>query len=268
MSQIPDSHMHTSDSPDADRDATLDAYIKEAEKRGLSSLTFTDHCDIGSPNPLFAEIPDFITQKKRLITLQQSTDVSLNLGVEIGYQPSAQSSIQSLLTSIPFDTVLLSVHYVDGLDPYDQSLFDAYGIKKALTRYYETMCDAVASVPDFDILAHIDYPFRYIQSPDFDALKRHLAPLLNRIFNTLIKQDKVLEVNTAPYRKDYAINAPVHFIYDQYFKAGGRAVSIGSDAHAVGDLKAGFSEAIDFLKSIGFHDVITFNQSVKHRISI
>ena len=51
-----DAHIHTKYSPDADQNATFNAYIAKAEELGIKELIFTDHLDLDPAHPLF-EIP-------------------------------------------------------------------------------------------------------------------------------------------------------------------------------------------------------------------
>ena len=250
-----ESHCHTIHSPDASREATLEAYIKTAEKKGMTHLTFTDHVDYEAKAKIFDQIPDFTAVKQSIDSLQKTTPVTLQMGVELGYQPQVLDQMNTLVNTHPFDQVILSIHYVRGLDPYDGSLFEGRSKEAALTLYLEAVLEAVESFDDFHILAHIDYVFRYLEGGFNELNLTAFTPLLDAIFQTLIQKNKVLEVNTAPYRKPYAVDEPVYALIEHYFALGGRLISLGSDAHHPSDLVVDFKAAATRLKAIGFEEV-------------
>ncbi len=252
-----ESHCHTIHSPDASREATLTAYVKTAENRGLTHLTFTDHVDYEAKAKIFDQIPDFTAIKQSIDSLQKTTPVTLQMGVELGYQPQVLTQMNALIAAHPFDQVILSVHYVKGFDPYDGSLFEGRSKEAALTLYFEAVLEAIEAFDDFHILAHIDYVFRYLDGGIDDLDLTAFTPLLDPIFQTLIQKKKVLEVNTAPYRKSYAVSEPFYALIAHYYALGGRLISLGSDAHHPHDLLADFKAAATRLKAIGF-ETVTF----------
>jgi histidinol-phosphatase (PHP family) len=247
-----DQHTHTVFSPDASKEATFENYLTILNQKKVKAITFTDHCDFDCPAPLFNQIPDFVSFKRRLHQAQESTDTLLQMGVELGYQPHVLEAMKQLVAAHPFDTVLLSVHYMDGLDPYGGEFFRDKTLTQSYQRYFETALEAIKTFDGFHILAHLDYIFRYSLEKT-DAV--NLTPfydVLDAIFETLITKNKVLELNTSPYRKDYQNKTPNLDIIKRYFEKGGRLISLGSDAHTPKDVGADFDQAKAFLKSTGF----------------
>lgn len=260
-----DQHCHTIYSPDASDESTFEAYIASAEKKGMTHLTFTDHVDYEANAKIFDQIPDFTAFKNTLNTVQKNTNVKLQMGVELGYQPQVLDRMKALVGAHDFDLVILSVHYVKGLDPYDGSLFKGRTVDEALTLYFDTVLEAIQAFDDFQILGHIDYVFRYLDQGIKGVNLEHFNPILDAIFQTLIKKNKVLEVNTAPYRESYAVSEPVYALIKRYYDLGGRRISLGSDAHHPDDLIADFQLAAKRLLSIGFQDTIFIeNQAHMH----
>jgi len=246
-----DQHTHTIFSPDASKDATFENYIASLNEKKLTSITFTDHCDFDCPTPLFHTIPDFYDFKRRLDEAQLNTSTLLQFGVELGYQPHIVGAMKQLVESHPFDAVLLSLHYVDGLDPYDGSFFKGRSLNEGYQRYFEEVLDAITAFDEFQILAHLDYIFRYSLEKT-DAVDITLFyPILDAIFEVLIKRQKVLELNTSPWRKDYQNTRPNLGLIQRYYEKGGRLISLGSDAHQPSDVGADFDKAIGFLKTVG-----------------
>ena len=263
-----DQHCHTIYSPDASKESTFEAYIKSAEKKGLSHLTFTDHVDYEANAKIFDQIPDFTAFENALKAVQKNTNVKLQMGVELGYQPHVLDRMNALVKAHDFGLVILSVHYVKGFDPYDGSLFKGRSLVDALKLYFETVLEAIQAFDDFQILAHIDYVFRYLDNGLEGVNFDHFSSILDAIFKTLIKKNKVLEVNTAPYRKSYAVSEPVYALIKRYYDVGGRLISLGSDAHHPNDLTADFKQAAKRLQAIGFQDTIFIENQTQEQVPL
>lgn len=256
-----DQHIHTALSPDASKRSTVEALIKHAEAQGLSAIALTDHVDLDCPTPLFHRLPDATALKRQIDSLQSQTKVAIRLGVELGYQPHVVEGMRGWVAAHPFDVVLLSVHYVDRLDPYDGSYFTGRTAFEAYDLYFKTLIEAVEVFDDFDVLTHLDYVARYAPYEDtgfvFEAHKERLTQL----FELLVRKDKILEFNTNPWRKGMTHAHPHPDILAWYFACGGRRISLGSDAHQPEHIGADFNRAKALLKSCGF----THLTSVKNR---
>lgn len=250
-----DQHTHTIYSPDASAEATLENYLQVCHQKKLTSVTFTDHLDYDCPTPIFHQIPDFLSFRRALLKAQEKTDTLLQMGVEIGFQPEVLKSMQKTVKDHPFDTVILSVHYVDRLDPYHGDFFENRTLTASYLRYFEEILTAIQSFADYQILAHLDYIFRYSLEKTDGIDLTPFFPVLDAIFETLIKQQKVLELNTSPYRKNYQNQAPHYGLMKRYYEKGGRLISLGSDAHHPHDVGADFPQATEVLKAIGFKEM-------------
>jgi histidinol-phosphatase (PHP family) len=257
-----DQHCHTILSPDAAKNATLENYIAVAEKKGVKAITFTDHLDYDALDPLFYLIPDFYSFKRVLDKTQETTSIKLYMGVELGYQKQVLEAMKSVVNAHDFNVVLLSVHYINRQDPYSGRFYQGKTLTEAYQEYFETALEAIIAFDGFQILAHLDYIFRYSPEPSDDVDITVFYPVLDTIFEALIKRQKVLELNTSPYRKSYQNKRPNEAILRRYYEKGGRLISLGSDAHNPDDLAADFDRARTLLKSIGFTALATFEHGV------
>jgi histidinol-phosphatase (PHP family) len=61
---------------------------------------------------------------------------------------------------------------------------------------------------------------------------------------------------------------PEQDILTQYYKMGGRKISIGSDAHVSKNVAVGFDKALEMIKSIGFDSYVIYKQRKAIFISI
>ena len=104
--------------------------------------------------------------------------------------------MEKWINSQDFDVINLSIHNNPLMEYYYESFFREYGIDKCLEMYFNQMMDAMLSMDDFDVLAHIDYGFKTAYNIDkdlkFSDYEHYLIPILKQ----LIKKDKALEINT------------------------------------------------------------------------
>ena len=66
--RIPDYHMHTQFSPDS-RMTQQDA-VEAAIRMGVTDLCYTEHMDLGHPNPAFDRVPRFAEMQAGIDALQ------------------------------------------------------------------------------------------------------------------------------------------------------------------------------------------------------
>ncbi len=250
-----DQHIHTTLSPDAHKSATLEAIVAQAKARGLHAVALTDHVDFDCPTPLFHRLPDPTVLRRQIAQMQPHTDVDVRLGVELGYQPHVIEDMRRWVHATPFDVVLLSVHYVDRLDPYDGTFFQGRSAFEAYDVYFKTLHEAVENVADFDVLTHLDYIARYAPYEHTGFVFGEHKARLKALFEALIAKDKILEVNTNPWRKGLPYAHPHPEILAWYKACGGKRIALGSDAHRPEHVGADFARAITLLKSLGFSHV-------------
>ena len=153
-----DSHVHTKFSPDADPKATFSQYIQKAKELGLEEIVFTDHVDFDAAHPLFQNPIDYDQYIKEFHDATKDiADITVKLGVEIGYQTHMKNRINTFLQKYPFEHVILSVHYIEQKDLYTKEFFQGKSKKEAYTIYFEKVLEAVTEMNDFTVVGHLDY---------------------------------------------------------------------------------------------------------------
>lgn len=242
-----DSHIHTHYSPDADKNATFDAYIKQAQELGLSELTFTDHVDIDAVHPLFHTPIDYDAYLTDFQNVQASSPVPIKLGVEIGYQSHVVNEINLFLTKYPFTFVILSVHYLEKKDLYTQEYFTGKTKQEAYQIYFETVLDAVNTIDDFDVIGHLDYIPRY--SPFGDYEYEEYKDIIDQILHTIIAKKKGIELNASGYQTEGRFYPKLEVV-KRYLELGGTNITFGSDAHRPEELGRHFNDVESKLKAI------------------
>ena len=78
------------------------------------------------------------------------------------------------------------------------------------------------------------------------------AQQLDAVLETLIKNDKALEVNTSGLRQLIGTTLPDENVIRRFRELGGRYVTLGSDAHRWGDVGAGIEDGLNLLLKCGF----------------
>jgi histidinol-phosphatase (PHP family) len=246
MTFIKDSHMHTNYSPDADPTATFQDYVDEARRKGIKHLVFTDHVDLDAGHPTFQIPPiDYEAYIDAFNKVRDNTkDITMTLGVEMGYQTHMKKEINAFLARYPFEFVILSIHYVNKQDLYTHEFYDDKTIKEAHTMYFEACLDAIESVDTFNVFGHLDYFTRYIDEKTYDM--SDYQPLIDKILKALIKKNKGIEINTSGFRYEDRIYPKLDLV-NRFIELGGTIITIGSDAHTKKDLASNFNKVYNLL---------------------
>lgn len=251
-----DMHTHSRNSHDSECEVL--AMAEAAEKNGLGGFAVTDHCDIE-----FCEAIDL----KSVITgsfadcekAGAETDLTILKGIEMGEAIWHRDVADEILKSFDFDVVAGSVHAVrfPGYEmPYSLIDFEKMGYagaEKYLGKYFDDMTEMI-EVCDFDVLAHLTCPLRYISGKygmNIDCGK--YDDKIERILKLIIERDIALEINTSSLLTGGGCDAtmPDKSIAQKYKAMGGYLVTLGSDAHIAGNSAKGFEAASDMLGEIG-----------------
>lgn len=262
-----DHHVHSEWSWDAPRGDMVRS-CRRAVELGLPSIAFTEHLD----HTVWRVDRDALAPDDHLWTVADGAGLvrppSLDIdgyfealdecrtsfphlrvlsGVELGEPHRHAASIRSLVAGRDFDRVLGSVHSLlgaDGTYAEPPGLFASVAPQQVLRDYLEEVVALVESAYDFQVLAHIDYPLRSWPSearpPDLDDVEDEVRQALR----ALASSGRALEVNTRlPANRR---------ILGWWRDEGGRAVSIGSDAHAPEQVARGFEAAAQVARAYGF----------------
>ena len=137
--------------------------------------------------------------------------------------------------------------------------------------YFDDYLDellVMLDVVDFDILAHLTCPLRYITgrqkiTVDLKPYEEKITKILERIIQSGI----ALEVNTSSYGLMGEF-MPGREILQQYYDMGGYLIILGSDAHVTKDAAQYLDEAKALLKEIGFKHIFYYENRCAHQITI
>ena len=247
---IYDCHMHTVNS---DGRSTIDQMCESAIQKGVSGIAITDHADMN-----FYESRDTYNRIKGAIgKIRQAQEawsdkLEVSCGVELGEYLYEPESAKKILGLTDYDQILCSVHLVPAArweKPYNRIDFANDCSEEELGQYMGMYFDLLSDTMDafdFDILAHIACPVRYMTTKHgryIDVMR--FEPQIKEILKKVIDRGIALEWNSAG----------MHFneeIFALYYSLGGRLVTLGSDAHGHEDIARGFDKFRAHLKSCGF----------------
>lgn len=163
--------------------------------------------------------------------------IEIGLGVEVGYNPECIAQILDRLGRRNWDRIGLSCHFfkVDGCDEHLNVLskskksiasIERYGSRKLLSRYFDTLKEAVRSIPA-DVLCHLDAGLRH--QPGLRLDDGHWEQI-DLLLDEVKRVGMALEINTSGY-KYRGLPFPLPEIIDL---ATEKAIplALGSDAHS------------------------------------
>jgi len=250
---IMDYHIHTKASPDATGEI-LD-YVKEARKKGLDEIGFSEHIILHyeedypyrSPEAMKSYVEEFLRAKRE-------SEVSIKLGAEIDFFPADIEKIAEFLDGYPFDYVIGSVHYLGRWSIDSPRQVYEYS-KRDILQVYEEYFGAVRKLCRsklFDILGHADLIkiFGFRPNCNFDHV-------LGETAKALAASDMCVEINTSglirPCKEMYP---SLQFL--TRLKQEGVPITFGSDAHKPNDVGRCFDQATELAKEVGYKQACTF----------
>ena len=145
--------------------------------------------------------------------------------------------------------------------------YNESNVPALLKQYFDELLDT-ASNADFDSLAHLTYPTRYIiQRTDINPELDRYSEVIDNILKALVDRDKALEINTSGLRT-IGVTMPDINIIKRFKELGGKYVTIGSDAHSVSKLGYGIEKGIEIAKTCGFDYFTVFENRQPELVQI
>ena len=256
---IIDMHTHTDNSFDGNHSPV---YMCEAAcNKGLRALAFTDHCEVDAFN---AEGERNVRQAFFEIAKAKSAFTGKLLvlnGIELGQPAYDIETAEKILASQKFDIVIGSVHNLRGReDFYYTEDFSKIDIKSTLEEYFGEIL-TMLEWGNFDILAHLTYPFRYLYARnnitvDINEYKK----LVDEILSLAAEKSISLEINAAGLRQPINRLSPEYDVVKRFKELGGKYVSVGSDAHYAQHIAVGIKDAMSAAQAAGFDCVTLFQK--------
>lgn len=261
--------MHTHSENSHDSDCPVAKMEKSERERSMAGFAVTDHADIE-----YADKVDIsaIAKKAREDISKTDSKIKILYGIEMGEAIWHRETAERLIREYDFDAVIGSVHAVrfSGYDmPYSGIDFGKMGretAKEYLSKYFSDMEEMIKTC-DFDILAHLSCPLRYINGKY--ALGIDLSEYSDRIdgiLKLIISRGIALEVNSSCVYpgNGYNVFMPEEWVIKKYLELGGYLITTGSDAHTEKNAANGFTELYALLKRLGVKN--TYYYEKRHAV--
>lgn len=250
-----DSHTHSENSPDGHHSVTF--MVETAVAKNVQGIAVTDHCDC-----------DFIEERSFMRRMQLTAldvamareafrnHVIITFGIELGEPNHDVAGSRRIMASQQYDYVLLSLHRLRGRDDFIDVDFGAMSAEKihhTLLDYFAEMMELLQLWDDFDSLAHLTIPLRYMKVKyDIDVDIRRYTRQIDAVLRHLVQHDKALEINTSGMRGKLLDTLPPAWVLGRFKELGGTKVTLGSDAHYAPDIGEGIAHAMQLLLDAGF----------------
>ena len=255
---ITDSHNHTCHFS-ADAEMSISEFLDTCVKRNIKRAVITEHYDYDYPHkeipPQTFDIAQFYDAFK--LWKKLSTDVELCLGIELGYQPHIVDKIEEISNMLPFDSIILSDHLLEGKDVYFYpECYKKYTKEELHKLYISVLTEMADRCNGYDIIGHYDYINRYSKKRNTQVLYSDCPEQFDNFFEVLISKEKSLEINTKSVyklkQKKCHNVMPDKEILLRYKEMGGKMITLGSDAHKESSVGICFEETCEYLRSLGF----------------
>jgi len=250
-------------------DGGIEEYIRHGLEIGLKEIGCSDH----SP------MPDNYDEKYRM-TMEQfqrqykpevlalrekyKGKILVKFGLEGDFYPGTEAWVQEFNESQPFDYLIGSVHYL-GTWGFDDPIFvhkyNEQDIDKVYDLYFHHIKQS-ARCRLFDIIGHCDLVKKFGHRPT-----KNMEEVLRETFKVVKEANMAVEINTSGLRK------PVKEIYpsEQILKILQEyriPLTLGSDAHAPGEVGKDFSLARQLIEKYGRGKLSLFTQRQRSEIQI
>lgn len=258
MKILTDVHTHTTFSADGIDD--IWTMLAQAKALGLTYWGISEHFDYDykvngityEGTPIAYTDSQSYFAAARLLQSQTSLPHIL-VGCEFGFtdNPNVFPLYDDIIEKYEPDFIVNSVHTQGMSDYYEPRAFGNLDKQTSYGHYLGLIRKSLDAPYRYDIVGHIGYVCR--KAPYADRIMHYseFSEQLDDILTTIIKKDKILEVNSSVKGLDTPF-LPFPEIVGRYYQLGGRMISFASDAHNAARLADGRETAMQTLKSIGF----------------
>ena len=241
---------------------TMQEMIEAARLKGFGVWGFTPHAPIGIESPCNMkedDVPLYLSQIERLRVLYP--DMKILLGMEVDYLDGARGPACKSVGGYGLDYVIGSVHFI----PNQEGLFvdidgSANRFRENLERHFGGDLDYVVRTfwrqtqamirhGGLDIVGHIDKIAQNASSvrPDIEDTEEY-RQMAEETIEMAVEKKLAIEINTKHYEK-YGRFYPNPRYWERIVRAG-VSMPINTDAHDVGGIMGGYTEAHAMFRSL------------------
>ena len=257
---LADYHVHSAYSMDGRQ--TVEEACRAAAAAGLDEICLTDHIDFGHPDPGVDGTPAMRARAEEIAAARERyPGLRVRCGLEIGDMAATRQQTRAFLSAWPLDFRLLSLHVIDGVDPYyDPSLgrpsyFAGKTRAQAYRRYAQLRLEQLRAwrPEEYDALAHFGYVCKFAPYPPQERpfLWEDAPEEVDAALRLLAQAGNALEINTSGWKQTRE-PIPSRGILRRFRELGGEFVTFGSDAHEARYVGYRLREARELARACGF----------------
>lgn len=250
--------MHTHCILSFDGNDTCDELCSSAIDKGIKTLAITDHCDIDGND--FDALKYCSEQFEETLNTKNKYKSNLEVlqGIEIGQGIYRKTLTEKVINTFDYDFILGSLHNLENMEDFYFLDYKKYDVYNLLERYFSDLLE-LCKWGAFDSLAHLTYPLRYIVAREkINVDMSKFDELIEAIFESLVKNDKALEINTSGLFMDINDTLPNIEYVKRFKKIGGKYITIGSDSHYADRIGQGIEKGYEIAVKSGFNSVTKF----------
>ena len=248
---IVDYHMHLRDSEEriAHHVDAIEPFVETAAARGVDEIGFTEHVYYFRQTRALWRLP-YQTERcvydleayVEAVLEAKARGLPVKLGLEVDYVGERQHELAAILRPYPWDYLLGSVHWIDGLavdSAPERGVWAEWPVEEVWRRYFEAVAELAAS-GHVDVLAHPDLVKIFGSRPE-----RVEYPRLEGV---------ALEISTNGRYK------PVGELYPDLalLESAGLPITLASDAHVPENVGRDFGHALELARAAGYETVTVF----------
>lgn len=188
-------------------------------------------------------------------------EIELRFGVELEYRKEWLPAYEKLLSALPFDFVLGSVHLVDGLNISGGADVDPFFLARSQDEAYEAYFREVAELVEwgeFDVVAHFDLIKRYGHRHYGHYVARRYRGLIEPILGEMARRGIGLEINTSGVFQAPGAPYPEAEILEWARQVGVEFLTLGSDSHAPDQFAGGLAEGRQLAADTGWREFTVY----------
>ncbi|XOQ44192.1 MAG: Histidinol-phosphatase [Clostridium sp.] len=264
---ISDFHMHTDCSPDGTDSAMM--MCESAARLGFYAVAITDHCECNRyhADGYDKSIRQACYESKKAAAAFHGR-LHVYSGIELGQPTQDTQAAEDALGWFQYDFVLASLHNIKNYQDFYELDYSSQNIDRILNKYFDEILEMI-EWGNFDSLAHLTYPWRYIAGKGGIPIRNFwFANRIDEVLKLLIKKKIALEVNTSGFRQKLGVSMPDFSVIKRYRDLGGTLITLGSDAHRWADVGAGIEKGLELLRQAGFHHYTIYRGRKPHFLPV
>lgn len=247
-------HMHSLFS---DGKAPMEDMMRAAFAAGVTHAAATDHHDLELPQFRIDDPAAYVAAVERCRELLPGMHIAR--GLEVDYRPETWEQMQEQLPLFYLDFILLSLHFIEGLDAGMPAFFEGCTQAQGYRLYLERLTQMLRAVDGPFVVGHITYASKFIAFEDTMLRYRDFPDELDEVLRLAAHKGFGIEINSSGLRNNAGL-LPGADIVARYKELGGEILTLGSDCHLTAHVDFGLREAHQAALQAGFRYVAVYEK--------